>query len=144
MAQKKIKKPNRWSAIFLQLGIGSVTGLVIGIGVALIFDRLQIKPSIWDVVLLFLLFIVGYFLQIIIHEAGHLIFGLLSGYHFLSFRVGSITLVHLNGTWKWKRFSIQGTGGQFLMIPPENREKVCPYRIYIVGGVISNLIVSIF
>ena len=54
MAQKKIKKPNRWSVIFLQLGIGAVTGLVIGIGVAFLFDRLQIKPSIWDVVLLFL------------------------------------------------------------------------------------------
>ena len=144
MAQKKIKKPNRWSVIFLQLGIGAVTGLVIGIGVAFLFDRLQIKPSIWDVVLLFLLFIVGYFLQIIIHEAGHLIFGLLSGYHFLSFRIGSITLVHLNGTWQWKRFSIQGTGGQCLMIPPENREKDCPYRLYNAGGVIGNLIVSIF
>lgn len=143
MAQKKVKKQNQWKIILLQLGIGALAGLIIGLGVAFIFDRLQIKLNIWDFAILFLLFIVGYFLQIIIHEAGHLIFGLLSGYHFLSFRVGSITLVHLNGRWQWKRFSIQGTGGQCLMIPPENRERDCPYRLYNAGGVISNFIVSI-
>ncbi len=143
MAQKEVKKQTQWKIILLQLGIGALAGLIIGFGVAFIFDRLQIKLNIWDFAILFLLFIVGYFLQIIIHEAGHLIFGLLSGYHFLSFRVGSITLVHLNGRWQWKRFSIQGTGGQCLMIPPENRERDCPYRLYNAGGVISNFIVSI-
>ena len=32
-------------------------------------------------------------LHVIIHEAGHLVFGLLSGYRFVSFRIFSLTLV---------------------------------------------------
>lgn len=143
MAQKKAKKQKQWKVILFQLGIGALVGFAIGIGLGALFDKLQMKPTIWDFISFFLLLVVGYFLQIIIHEGGHLIFGLLSGYHFLSFRVGSITLVHLNGRWQWKRFSIQGTGGQCLMIPPEDKEQDCPYRLYNAGGVMNNFIVSI-
>ena len=38
------------------------------------------------------LFIAGY-LQIILHEAGHLLFGLATGYKFISFRIGKLTLI---------------------------------------------------
>jgi len=55
---------------------------------------------------------VAIFLQIIIHEAGHLMFGLISGYRFSSFRVGSLMLIKKEGTIKLRRLSIAGTGGQ--------------------------------
>lgn len=57
------------------------------------------------------------FIQIIIHEAGHLVFGLLSGYEFVSFRIGSITLAKYDNKYCFKRFHIAGTGGQCLMMP---------------------------
>ena len=57
-------------------------------------------------------------LQVVIHEAGHLICGLLSGYTFSSFRIGSMMILKENGRFVTKRLKIAGTGGQCLMAPP--------------------------
>ena len=84
-------------------------------------------------------------LQIILHEAGHLVCGLLSGYRFVSFRVGSITLLKDgDGKFRFKRFSLAGTGGQCLMAPPENvpLDKI-PTSLYNAGGVIVNLLCAV-
>ena len=61
----------------------------------------------------------GGFLQIIIHEAGHLVTGLLSGYKFVSFRIFNYTILKTKGKLKIKKFGIAGTGGQCLMTPPD-------------------------
>lgn len=91
----------------------------------------------------FLLFILGFFIQIIIHESGHLIFGLLTGYSFVSFRIGSLTFIKEEGRWKRKKFSLPGTGGQCLMMPPEMADGKFPFVIYNLGGVILNTIFSL-
>lgn len=60
-------------------------------------------------------------LQILIHEGGHLIFGLISGYGFVSFRVGSLMLLKgENGRLSFKRYFLAGTAGQCLMSPPRH------------------------
>ena len=46
---------------------------------------------------LFVFYFVTTVLHTIIHEGGHLVFGLLSGYEFLSFRVMSFTIVKKDG-----------------------------------------------
>ncbi len=83
--------------------------------------------------------IAGIFLQIILHEAGHLIFGLLSGFRFVSFRIGNFTLLRENGKYRIKRFAIAGTGGQCLMLPPDKDLSV-PFAWYNAGGVLLNLL----
>ncbi len=83
---------------------------------------------------------ISMFLQIIIHEGGHLVFGLLTGYKFVSFRIGSITLIKINGKLKLKKFSMAGTGGQCLLSPPEMKNGKIPYVLYNLGGSILNLI----
>ena len=83
------------------------------------------------------------FLQIIIHEGGHLIFGLLTGYKFVSFRIGSLTIVKINGKIKLKKLRLAGTGGQCLLSPPEMKNDKIPYVLYNLGGSILNLIASI-
>lgn len=90
-----------------------------------------------------LLFLAGFLVHIIIHEAGHLIFGLISGYSYVSFRIGSHTLVRQDGKLKFKKFNIPGTAGQCLMMPPELKNGRYPFVIYNFGGAIMNLIVSI-
>src|SRR5699024_5270507 len=84
----------------------------------------EIVPSSWaDNILIniilfiipFLIFIISFLGHIIIHELGHLIFGLATGYSFVSFRVGSITIIREDGKFKNKKYSIPGTGGQCLM-----------------------------
>ena len=83
---------------------------------------------------------ISYFLQIIVHEVGHLIFGLLSGYRFSSFRVGKWMLLKKGGKLSFKQFSLAGTGGQCLMIPPETYEKKPPVAWLLLGGAIFNFI----
>lgn len=92
---------------------------------------------------LVLIFIAGYIIHIVIHEAGHLVFGLMTGYSFVSFRIGSFTLVKEHKKLKHKKFNIPGTGGQCLMMPPVLKDGKYPFVIYNFGGVIMNLIVSI-
>ncbi len=79
------------------------------------------------------------FVQSIIHEAGHLVFGLLTGYQFTSFRIGNFMFIKENGRLRIKLYNIVGTGGQCLMMPPPWRENL-PYRLYNFGGCIFNLI----
>ena len=61
--------------------------------------------------------VLSFWLQAILHEGGHLVCGLLSGYRFLSFRVGSFTLLRQNGRLVLRRFYLPGTGGQCLLEP---------------------------
>lgn len=83
----------------------------------------------------------AYLLQIIVHEGGHLIAGRLSGYRFLSFRVGSLSLTRQpGGTLALRRFAIPGTGGQCLLAPPEGD---APVLLYNLGGGLLNLVVSV-
>jgi len=92
--------------------------------------------------LLFIIMYVGIFLHLIIHEAGHLVFGLISGYRFCSFRVFSLMLVKEKEKFSFKRLSIAGTGGQCLMAPPEPVDGRIPVILYNLGGSLTNLIVS--
>lgn len=88
----------------------------------------------------FLLIFLAYFVQVAFHEAGHLLFGWLTGYKFVSYRIGRWMLVRQQGRFRLKRFHIPGTGGQCLMSPPEVGAEHCPYLLYGLGGIILNLL----
>lgn len=83
---------------------------------------------------------VAMFLQVIIHEAGHLVFGLLTGYKFSSFRILKYTFVKVNGKIKVKKYNIPGTMGQCLMEPPEMNGGRMPVVLFNYGGVIFNVL----
>lgn len=84
------------------------------------------------------------FLHVIVHEAGHALFGQLTGYQFISFRVGPFLVVKEANGLTFKRFSVSGTLGQCLMRPPEYHEhQAFPYKLYLLGGVLMNLILSL-
>ncbi len=80
------------------------------------------------------------YIHIILHEGGHLICGLLSGWKYLSFRVGSLVLAKQDGKLKWKKTTVMGTGGQCLMIPPECEPEKCPFFLYLLGGGLMNIL----
>lgn len=91
---------------------------------------------------LIFIFFFGFIFHIIIHEAGHLLFGLFTGYSFVSFRVGSHTFVKEDNKLRYKRFNLPGTGGQCLMMPPPLKDGSYPFVIYNLGGVIMNLVTA--
>lgn len=83
------------------------------------------------------------FIQNIVHECGHLIFGKLSRYKFVYFRIGKLMLISDKGKYKLKRFSLVGTGIQCLMMPPGSKGDEYPYISYKLGGVIVQIVFSL-
>ena len=81
-------------------------------------------------------------IHIVLHEAGHLVFGLMSGYHFSSFRIGSHMLMKEDGKLVHRKLKIAGTGGQCLMSPAEMVDGKFPVVLYNLGGSIVNLVVT--
>lgn len=79
-------------------------------------------------------------LQIAIHEAGHVVFGRLTGYRFLSYRIFNLHWQKVDGRIKFYRHSLAGTGGQALMIPPKPIDGKIPYVLYNLGGGLANLL----
>ena len=71
------------------------------------------------------------FIHVLIHEGGHLVMGLATGYGFLSYRAGSHIWVKKENKIVHGRFQMPGTGGQCLLSPPKNppgRRPVQPDR----------------
>lgn len=89
---------------------------------------------------LIIAFYAAFFLQTVFHEGGHMIFGLLTGYRFSSFRIGSFMWIMQDGKLRFRRLSLSGTGGQCIMEPPDMKDGTLPYVLYNAGGVILNLL----
>lgn len=87
-------------------------------------------------------FIITTMLQIVIHESGHLVGGLLTGYRFVSFRICNIALIRHDGSFALRRYSVAGTGGQCLMTPPDTTPEAMPYAVYNAGGIVANIVVA--
>ncbi len=104
-------------------------------------------PAPGRIVRLILLFLCIYgamLAQIIIHEAGHMVFGLASGYRFNSFRILNLMWMKDNGSIRFRRLSIAGIGGQCLMDPPDMKDGKIPVMLYNFGGAAINVIASLF
>ena len=101
-------------------------------------------PQFAGALLLFLFALyLAFFIHIAAHEAGHLVFGLLSGYRFSSYRLGGLMLLHDGERLRFARLSLAGTGGQCLMISPEEKDGRIPVLLYNLGGALMNLILSL-
>ncbi|KYG29645.1 hypothetical protein [Alkalihalobacillus trypoxylicola] len=96
----------------------------------------------FDFGLVIVAFFVSFLLHLTIHEFGHLVFGKLSGYKMLSFRIFSHMWVKNNGKLEYKRLSIPGTLGQCLMIPPKKVNGHFPFKLYLLGGGFMNIIIA--
>lgn len=139
----KKKKKLAWQQyigfVFMIL-IGVVCGFVMSMFLERLGDNAPTHEVIISILALFLGMYIAFFFHTIIHEAGHLIFGLLTGYKFSSFRVFSFMWLKENGKIKCKRLSLAGTGGQCLMVPPDMKHGKIPIILYNLGGSIINAV----
>ncbi|MCR5263251.1 MAG: hypothetical protein K6D94_05210 [Clostridiales bacterium] len=86
----------------------------------------------------------GFFIHTVLHEGGHLIFGLLTGYGFVSFRVGSFVIMSGGGKLRTARYTVAGTAGQCLLSPPKRKpDGGYPYIAYNLGGIAVNVILAV-
>ncbi len=141
MAEHKQKNSRR------KFPAAAVVSILVGVAAGLIAGQLIDDTKTGGEFLLLLIlavFAIGAFLGTIIHEAGHLVMGLLTGYKFLSFRIGSLTLVKTTEGLKLRKFTIPGTGGQCIMIPPEvDDPEATPYFWYNFGGGLFNILTAL-
>ncbi len=151
--QKLRKKGGKAVVIFLLCCFA--LGLSLGVGLGFLEDKgvsisipmpFPVKEGLEFLYLV--LFFVGMFAALAvhtaIHEAGHLVFGLWTGYEFLSYRVFSFTIVKKDGKLMWKKIKVPGTLGQCLMMPPEWKEDApYPFVWYNLGGGILNIATSL-
>lgn len=79
----------------------------------------------------------------VFHEFGHLLFGWMSGYKFVSFRVLDRVLMRDGAGLHFKRYNIPGTLGQCLMMPPDRPVAEIPVVWYLLGGVAMNLLLIV-
>ncbi|MBO5448142.1 MAG: M50 family metallopeptidase [Ruminococcus sp.] len=126
----------------IMIGFGAVTGFVIAMVTDINGDDGGI--SLLRLMSAIAVFLLSVLFGLMIHEAGHLVCGLKTGYEFVSFRVGSFTLVKENGRLVRRKFTIAGTGGQCVMThelvnDPEN----VPYFWYHFGGGFFNLLCAV-
>lgn len=134
------KKKDEIIARVMMMAVGVVCGIfvILSADIEKIFGGTP-KDFALHLIICMLCIFAAYFIQAVIHEAGHLIFGLLSGYKFVSFRIGTVMFIKERGKLRIKLYNIVGTGGQCLMMPPPWKGGI-PYRLYNFGGCISNFI----
>lgn len=132
-------KKNIISILIVFLQIAMVIALIFLFGL-----NIKIEES-W--ILIFTLIgslIFSVYFHVITHELGHLIFGLMSGFQFVSFHFFShLWYRDLHGKIKHQRHRQAGILGQALMKYPHDYHDDMPYFWYNAGGVIVNLIFAV-
>ncbi|MFR3729293.1 M50 family metallopeptidase [Lacrimispora sp.] len=142
--QKQESKSMLYLLILFIIPIGAAGGYYIGQYTERFMDgKKSMSDILFSVIGMFLMIYISLFLQIIVHEGGHWLFGLMTGYRFSSFRIGSFMWIKQEGSIQFRRFSLTGTGGQCLMAPPEMKDGRFPYVLYNMGGSIANFFVSL-
>ncbi len=143
--QKAEKKVNwlQWVMVLAFTGIG----LFFASQMIQVMDAASLGgASDGKVMLLWLLMMVAMYAvifgQIVVHEAGHLVFGLLTGYRFVSFRIGRLMLMKNEQGYHLRKLRLGGTGGQCLLDPPELVGGKMPNVLYNLGGCLMNLLVG--
>ncbi len=146
-ATVKQKKKANWLQWVMMLGYMVIGGFFGVLMIQTMEAASQNDASEGKVMLLWLVLMVSMylimFLQIVLHEAGHLIFGLATGYRFVSFRVGSLMLVKNEQGYRLRKLRLGGTGGQCLLEPPPMVDGKMPNVLYNLGGSLMNLLVGI-
>ena len=139
MGKKKQNKQSKtqWLIILGYLLIGAVCGVLI---LAYLDHHRGGAATLLRMLLLFLFMYGAMLIQIIIHEAGHLVFGLATGYRFNSYRIFNLMWLKEDGKIRFRKLSVAGTGGQCLMNPPDLQDGKMPVMLYNFGGAILNLI----
>ncbi len=139
---KPKKRKNIWQQC-IGLAIGMLAGMTCGLAIAkYVVASVHAGSPFWLEALtflaLFLAMCAAFFIQTVIHETGHLVFGLLSGYHFSSFRIMSFLWIRENGRLRLRRLRVAGTAGQCLMVPPDPVDGRIPTGLYNLGGSLMN------
>ena len=107
-----------------------------------IFTKFSLQ-DVMDIAWILIAVMIAFILSVVLHEGGHLVAGLLTGYRFVSFRFLNWTIIRRNGRLQWGNYELAGTGGQCLMAPPDRPVDQIDTRWYNAGGVLANMLIVV-
>lgn len=143
--KKKSKKDTIMKAV-LTNAVYILLGAFLGLGVIWPFNAMSDSKAINSIAVVAVFIpsmVFSYVFHIVAHEFGHVILGKLTGYEFYSYRIFSFMFVKNEGKWKMQKYSIPGTLGQAIMLPPEKKNGTFPWFWYNVGGCLMNITLSL-
>ncbi|OON92897.1 MAG: hypothetical protein ATN31_07630 [Candidatus Epulonipiscioides saccharophilum] len=124
------KTKNKSSKIVLISGV--LFGFIFGI--CLSMNTNEINTILFGIML-----VTTGLLQVVIHELGHLFFGILAGYKFVAIGFCGIAIYRYPDGYKLKKMIIPGVSGYCQMKPNRSVEKT-NVGLYLMGGVLANSI----
>lgn len=140
MTDQKNEKTSTKTILFWIILV--VVSFITGIALAIYAPNFMENIGFYDLPLIFLVFFFSLPLHIILHEAGHLLGGLLSGYDFIMFRLFNTVWIKTDSGISRRNQQVQGLLGQALMIPPEGVDNP-PFLLYHSSGFLVNLLTGI-
>lgn len=145
MTKKKRHRQDSSAVVggLFMLLFGAALGILAGKDLFGVVEGVSFGEYLFHICWLIVMLTAAFYLQLILHEGGHLVCGLLTGYRFVSFRIGSWMVQRENGKFRRHRLWLAGTGGQCLLVPPEMTDGKIPYRLYNLGGVLMNLLMAL-
>jgi len=97
-----------------------------------------------DIIYTILIIGVSFPLHVILHEMGHVLGGLASGYEFIMFRLFNTIWIKTDDGLSKRKEYVPGVMGQALMVPPETKNnEQPPFLLYHSSGVLMNLLTAI-
>lgn len=114
----------------LRMALMTALGLAAGIGIEIVLLNAVDIPSLTVLLLLAAALV----LSVVVHECGHLLGGLLSGWRFVYIGAFSWVLMKKRGKLGLYRLPTPGAQGVCCMTPPPLREGRYPYRWFLAGG----------
>jgi len=82
--------------------------------------------------------VLSHFINVHLHELGHLVFGKIAGYKLVSYRVGLLSIDLVNGKFKVRKKLRYGSVGLCAMVP--TNEADLGFITFLSGGIIFNLL----
>ncbi|MDQ2084878.1 site-2 protease family protein [Herbivorax sp. ANBcel31] len=133
---------NKRMVILLPVLVGSFLGFIGGY--SLVGSFLVGEWDFTNIILFFIFLSIAVFISINVHELGHLIFGKISGYKLISYRIGFFAIDNENGRIKFSIIKNIDYIGLCAMTVPEKEVSPHNHLLYYAGGILFNMVFGIF
>lgn len=107
------------------------------------FTSDALLPTILTIVLLGAAWYISFASAVIVHEFGHLIFGLLTGYTFAAIGFGHHLFLRRDGRVRRFVYKLPGALGFCAMEVPDMKDGSFPFALYLSGGAFGNTFLAL-
>ena len=139
-----MKNRRRFSKIFFILYIVALIAIIARPWVRDYgFTSDALLPTILTIVLLGAAWYISFASAVIVHECGHLIFGLLTGYKFAAIGFGHHLFLMRDGRLRRFVYKLPGALGFCAMEVPDMKDGSFPFALYLSGGAFGNTFLAL-